>query len=142
MRFARTIYMVLLVLNSVFALVLGLNSLLDFEGAMKSFNITYNETMAPLGTISGSQFLLQGAMLLLAASWTSRRNSAGVWVGVAVGAYLVFLTVVEVAYGRGQLALIADAPRGALLFLFGLIVWRLPAKVTEGLASPSEARFG
>ena len=131
MQFARPIYIVLLVLNGLFALLLGVNSLLNFKGAMESFGVTYNETMAPVGTVSGSQFLLQGAMLLMAASWTSRRNSAGVGVGVAVGAYLIFLTVVEVAYGRGQLALIADAPRGALLLLLGLIVWRLPANATE-----------
>ena len=124
MRFAPLIFMVLLGLNGAFALLLGLNSLVNFEGAMESFGILYNETMAPLGTVSGAQFLLQSAMLLMAIVWTRRQNPAGVWTGIAVGMYLVFLTLVEVGHGRGQLALIADLPRGMLLVLLGIVVRR------------------
>jgi hypothetical protein len=116
--------MALLGLNGAFALLLGLNSLANFEGAMASFDIVYHPSMAPLGTVTAAQFLLQGALLLLAIPWTSRHNPAGATVGVAVGVYLLFLTAVEVAYGRGDVALLADAPRGALLVLCGLAVAR------------------
>jgi hypothetical protein len=124
LRIPRTIFMVLLGLNGVFALLLGLNSLANFKGGLASFGILYNETMDPLGTISGFQFLLQAAMLLMAIAWTRHRNSAGPFTGVAVGLYLVGLTVVELAYGRGQIALVADLPRGALLVIFGALAWR------------------
>jgi hypothetical protein len=121
MRLATPIFIAMLGLNGAFALLLGVNSLLNFRGAMDSFGVLYNDTMAPLGTVTASQFLLQGAMLLMAIAWTRRRNPAGVSIGVAVGVYLIFLTLVEVGYGRGQLALIADLPRGVLLTLFGIV---------------------
>jgi hypothetical protein len=99
----------------------------NFEGAMEAFGILYNDTMPPLGTVLGAQFLLQAAMLLMAIVWTRRGNAAGMFTGIAVGTYLVFLTLVEVAHGRGQIALIADLPRGLLLVLLGTAVWRLKA---------------
>lgn len=61
----------------------------------------------------------------MAIAWTRRGNPAGAWTGIAVGVYLVFLTLVELGHGRGQIALIADLPRGMLLILLGIMTARL-----------------
>ena len=120
----RPLFVFLLALNGAFSLLLGINSLVNFKGSMASFGVTYNETMGILGTVSGSQFVLQAAMLFMATAWTRRQNPAGAATGIAVGSYLVFLTLVELVQGRGQMALVADLPRGVLLIIFAALALR------------------
>jgi hypothetical protein len=117
----RTLYLVSLVLNGLFALFLGGMTLAAFPASLAAFGMPYDQRMDFLGLVLGCQFVLQAAVLLLAARWTRRGEEAGAWLGMLVGVYLVSLTVLSVAQTDTLVAVVWDAPRG--LVLLGLGWW-------------------
>jgi hypothetical protein len=115
----RLLFNITLAFNGLFALLLGVMNLVAFKASMEAFGLPYDERLVPMGIVVGSQFLLQASLLFAAIRWTRQNNEAGGWIGLSIGAYLVFLTILSVAMTGSVVALIFDGPRGLIMMVLG-----------------------
>lgn len=110
----KQIFMVAILVQAAFELVIGLTLLFDLPMAMDNFNTPYSPDMEVLGLTLGLYLFLLTTLMVLSFVWIKNANPAGVTLGIIIGIFLISFGVgMLIKYGETQ-ALWVDGFRGGL----------------------------
>ncbi len=113
----KQIFMVFILFQAVFELVIGFTLLFDLPMAMENFNTPYSSDMEVLGLILGLYLFLLTTLMVLSFVWIRKSNRAGATLGIIIGLFLIsFGLGMLVKFGETQ-ALLVDGVRGGLTVL-------------------------
>lgn len=113
----KQIFMVFILLQAAFELVIGCTLLFDLPMAMKNFNTPYSPDMEVLGLALGLYLFLLTTLMVLSFAWIRKSNAAGVVLGIVIGIFLISFGIgMVVKFGNAQ-AIYVDGVRGGLTAL-------------------------
>lgn len=125
MKYARALFALLLLLSSLVTAFLGLRTLIDPQGMMRSFGVPPEGAagLELLIAVLGSALLSLAMIVLLAAWWSHQNRSEGRTLGMVCACTLLLVAVSAWLVAGSTQVLILDGVRGLLLLALGW-AWR------------------
>jgi len=124
-KVGQCLFIGILVLHLIACAVLGFISLTNPQLAFETgFQMPFDPDLRIFSVIIGMQVTFLGSMALLGIIWTRRKSLYGIYVGTAVGIYLLVFGFIALLILGDSNGLIVDSSRGLVTLIFAYMAFK------------------